>query len=110
MHTLMTVLRKRPEISTAVFRHFMEFEYGPIYAAMPQIKAYVHYYLTDISRDTADRPIDAIVLISFASPESMKVALSSDEYQKAHSMRQAYISEASDGIHPSLVEKIVKLV
>lgn len=35
MLTLMTVIRKRPEVFTEDFRHFMEHEYGPIYAALP---------------------------------------------------------------------------
>jgi hypothetical protein len=48
----------------------MEFEYGPTYAALPQTREYVQYYLTD----TAEDPIDAIVRISFDSPEQMREA------------------------------------
>ena len=48
MLRLMTVIRKRPEISTEDFRRFMELEYGPTYAALPQVKEYVQYYLTDL--------------------------------------------------------------
>jgi hypothetical protein len=41
MFTMLTVIRKRPEVSTEQFRHFMEFEYGPTYAALPQTREYV---------------------------------------------------------------------
>jgi hypothetical protein len=56
---MLTVIRKRPEVSTEQFRHFMEFEYGPTYAALPQTREYVQYYLTDTAADGAEDPIDA---------------------------------------------------
>ncbi|WP_420311122.1 hypothetical protein ACOB87_20070 [Streptomyces sp. YS-B37] len=40
MITLMTVIRKKPEVSTEDFRHFMKHEYGPTYQALPQTRAY----------------------------------------------------------------------
>jgi hypothetical protein len=36
MFTMLTVIRKRPEVSTADFRHFMEVEYGPGVALGPR--------------------------------------------------------------------------
>ena len=90
MFTMLTVIRKRPEISTEDFRHFMEVEYGPTYAAMPQTREYVQYYLSDVMTDGAEDPIDAIVRISFDSPEKMREALDTDGYRKAHAMRGAF--------------------
>jgi hypothetical protein len=52
----------------------MEFEYGPTHAALPQTREYVQYYLTDTTTDSAEDPIDAIVRISFDSPEQMREA------------------------------------
>jgi hypothetical protein len=107
MFTLLTVIRKRPEVTTEQFRHFMEFEYGPTYSVLPQTREYGQYYLTDT---TAEDPIDAIVRISFDSPEQMGEALATDAYQRAHAMRQAYMRETSAGIHSAVVDQTVTLV
>jgi hypothetical protein len=110
MHELITVIRKRPEISTEDFRRFMEHEYGPVYAALPQTRRYVHYYLHDLATDGAEPPIDAIVQISFESPEDMAVALSTDAYKKAAERRKAFMQESSRGIHAAMIDRIVTLV
>jgi hypothetical protein len=36
MQALLTVIRKKPEITTEQFRHFMKFDYGPTYQALPK--------------------------------------------------------------------------
>ena len=105
MYTLMTVLRKRPEVTTEDFRHFMEHEYGPSYVALPQVRHYVQRYVTDLAADPAE-PMDAIVEISFDSPEEMRAALDTDTYRRAHQRRQAYMA----GIHSAVVDREVKLV
>ncbi|MEU3830970.1 EthD domain-containing protein [Streptomyces sp. NPDC029080] len=110
MLTLMTVIRKRPEVSTADFRHFMEHEYGPTYAALPQVKEYVQYFLTDAANDGVEQPIDAIVRISFDSRSAMREALATPEYQRAHDLRGAYMREASTGIHSAVLDRQVQLV
>lgn len=107
MFTMLTVIRKRPEISTEEFRRFMEFDYGPVYAGLPQTREYVQYYLSDVRADDAEDPIDAIVRISFDSPESMREALETDSYRHAHQMRQAYLRETSTGIHSAVVDREV---
>jgi hypothetical protein len=38
MFTMLTVIRKKPEVTTDDFRHFMEFEYGPTYSGLPQTR------------------------------------------------------------------------
>ncbi|WP_433136338.1 hypothetical protein ACQPZ8_29450 [Actinomadura nitritigenes] len=43
MFTMLTVIRKRPEVSTEEFRRFMQLEYGPTYVALPQTREYVQY-------------------------------------------------------------------
>lgn len=110
MFTLMTVIRKRPEVSTEEFRRFMESEYGPTYVAMPQTKEYVQYYLDDLATDGAEEPIDAIVRISFESQDAMREALRTDGYRKAHELRKAYLRETSLGIHSAVVSRTVTLV
>jgi uncharacterized protein (DUF1330 family) len=110
MHTLMTVIRKRPEVSTEDFRLFMETEYGPIYAAMPQVREYVQYFLSDHGEDGAEEPIDAIVKISFDSETAMREALATAAYRKAHELRQAYMRATSAGIHSAVMERQVQLV
>ncbi|WP_413810681.1 EthD domain-containing protein [Streptomyces sp. OE57] len=110
MHTLMTVIRKRPEISTEDFRRFMKSEYGPTYAALPQVREYVQYYLGDLAADGAEDAIDAIVRISFDSEETMREALATEEYRKAHELRQKYMRDTSAGIRSTLVQREVRLV
>lgn len=110
MLTLMTVLRKRPEISTEVFRQFMATEYGPTYAALPQVTEYVQYYLADRAGDGAEDPIDAIVRISFESEQTMREALATPEYARAHERRKAYLRDTPAGIHSAVLEEQVKLV
>ncbi|NMO50741.1 EthD family reductase [Actinoplanes sp. TBRC 11911] len=105
MYTLMTVLRKKPEVSTEDFRHFLEHEYGPAYVAMPQVRHYVQRYVTDLATDPAD-PMDAFVEISFDSPEAMREALDTDGYRQAHERRQAYMAD----IRSAVVDREVKLV
>jgi hypothetical protein len=110
MLTLMTVLRKRPEVTTAEFRRFMETEYGPTYTALPQVREYVQYYLADWAGDEAEDPIDAIVRISFDSEEAMHAALATPEFHRARELREAYLRDTSVGIHSALLEKQVQLV
>jgi hypothetical protein len=110
MLRLMTVIRKRPEVSTEDFRRFMEREYGPTYVALPQVKEYVQYYLTDLATDGEEDPIDAVVRIGFASEEEMRAALATEEYQKAHELRKAYMRDTSVGIHAAVLDRRVQLV
>jgi hypothetical protein len=110
MYTLMTVIRKRPEISTEEFRRFMAVEYGPTYAGMPQVTEYVQYYLSDLATDGAEEPIDAIVHITFESAEAMREALDTDAYRQAHELRKKYMRDTSLGIHSALVDRRVQLV
>jgi hypothetical protein len=88
----------------------MEHDYGPTYATLPQTREYVQYYLSDVMTDGAEDPIDAIVRISFDSPEQMREALATDAYAKAHALRQAYMRETSVGIHSAVLDKTVTLV
>jgi len=71
MFTLMTVIRRRPEVSTEDFRRFMQHEYGPTYAGLPQTCSYVQHYLSDVDDRRAEPPIDAIVQIAFDSEEDI---------------------------------------
>jgi hypothetical protein len=108
LYTLLTVIRKK--ITTENFRHFMEHDYGHTYAGLPQTRSYVQYYLDDLETDGAEDPIDAIVKISFDSPEEMREALQADSYEQAHSQRDAFMRETSSGIHSAEVFKTVTLV
>ena len=110
MFTLMTVIRKRPEVSTEDFRRFMGSEYGPLYATLPQVREYVQYYLSDLARDGAEEPFDAIVRISFDSEATMREALATEEYRKAHDLRKPYMRDTSIGIHSAVLEQQVQLV
>jgi chemotaxis methyl-accepting protein methylase len=110
MHRLVTVIRKRPEVSTEDFRRFMEREYGPTYAALPQVKEYVQYYVTDLATDGEEEPIDAIVWIGFESEQQMRAALATEEYKKAHESRKAYMRDTSAGIHSAVLDRRVQLV
>lgn len=65
MFTLLTVIRKKPEISAESFRHFMQHDYGPTCVGLPETREHVQYYLDDLATDGAEQPIDAIVRISF---------------------------------------------
>lgn len=47
-------------------------------AELPQTREYVQYYRSDVMTDGAEPPIDAIVRISFDSPEAMREALRAD--------------------------------
>ncbi|MCF3962388.1 EthD domain-containing protein [Streptomyces fuscigenes] len=110
MLTLMTVIRKRPEVATDDFRRFMEHEYGPTYAALPQVREYEQYYLSDLAADGVEEPFDAIVRIGFESAAAMREALATPEYRAAHELRKAYLRETSAGIHSAVVEREVRLV
>ncbi|GAA5190066.1 hypothetical protein GCM10023322_44280 [Rugosimonospora acidiphila] len=110
MFTMLTVIRKKPEITTEEFRHFMKHDYGPTYQAMPQTRSYVQYYLSDVMTDGAEPPIDAIVQISFDSEEQMREALRTEGYRRAHELRQRYLRETSTGIHSAVVDEVVTLV
>lgn len=110
MHTVMTVIRKKPEIGTEEFRRFMEHDYGPTYQGLPETKSYVQHFLTDLMTDGAEEPIDAIVQISFESEDAMRQALRADSYRQAAKMRERYLRETSVGIHSAVVDKTVELV
>lgn len=60
LFTLMTVIRKKPEITTEDFRHFMEVEYGPTNVGLPETREYIQYHLSDLMTDGAEPSIDAI--------------------------------------------------
>jgi hypothetical protein len=108
MLTMLTVIRKRAEVSTEEFRRFLEFDYGPTYGALPQVKEYEQYYLADLASAGAEDPIDAVVRIAFEDEATMREALASQEYRKAHLAREAYMRETSVGIHSGRVEKLVR--
>ncbi|WP_184968979.1 EthD domain-containing protein [Nonomuraea endophytica] len=110
MFTMLTVIRKRAEVSTEEFRRFMELEYGPTYVALPQTREYIQYFLADAATDGADEPIDAIVKISFDSQDDMRQALQSPSYHRACELRKAYLRETSAGIHPAIVEHTATLL
>jgi len=110
MFTMMTVIRKRPEVSTEDFRHFMEHEYGPTYVGLRQTKEYIQHFLADVMTDGVEEPIDAIVWISFESQSEMWDALQTESYRKAAELRKAYLRETSIGTHSAVVERTVKLV
>ncbi|TFV33003.1 hypothetical protein E4K10_28140 [Streptomyces sp. T1317-0309] len=110
MLTLMTVIRKRTEISTEDFRHFMEHEYGPTYAALPQVREYVQYYLSDSGGDGAEEPIDAIVRISFDSEAAMREALATEEYRGPTACGRRTCATTSAGIHSAVLDRQVRLV
>jgi hypothetical protein len=110
MFTMLTVLRKKPEISTEEFRRFMEVEYGPTYVNLPQTKEYVQYFLSDVLADSTEPPIDAIVRISFESREEMQKALQAQSYKDAHELRKAYLRETSVGIHSAVLDQELRFV
>ena len=110
MFTMLTVIRKKPEITTEEFRHFMKYVYGPTYVEMAETRSYIQYYLSDMMNDGAEPSIDAIVQISFESEDEMRTILRTDSYKKAHEMRQQYMRETSIGIHSAVVDEIVKMV
>lgn len=110
MYELMTIIRKRPEVSTEEFRSFMEHEYGPTYVAMPQTRSYTYYYLDEVAVDGTEASIDAIVHIVFDSRDEMVRALSVPDYRDAADRRKAFMQESSRGIHPTQIARTVKLV
>lgn len=110
MFTMLTVIRKRPEVSTEEFRRFMELEYGTTYAQLPETREYVQYYLSDAAQDDAEDPIDAVVRISFDSRREMQKALEAEAYVTARERRRAFMRDTSVGIHPALVERVVRIV
>jgi hypothetical protein len=105
MFTVLTVIRKRSEVTTDQFRHFMKNVYGPTYTEMPQTRSYVQYFLSDVATDTAEDPIDAIVQISFDSQEEMQKALQVPSYEAAAKAREAYMRDTSVGIHSAVVDE-----
>jgi uncharacterized protein (TIGR02118 family) len=110
MFTVFTVLRKKPTVTTADFRHFMTNVYGPTYQAMPQTRSYVQRFLTDLADDGAEPPIDAIMEISFDSEAEMRTALDVDSYRKAAVARAEYLRETSVGTHSGILDNTVRLV
>ncbi|WP_020015023.1 EthD domain-containing protein [Promicromonospora sukumoe] len=105
--TLITLIRKRPEVSTEAFRAFMEHDYGPTYTRMVQVESYVQHYVTELANDGSEDPIDAIVQITFTSREGMREALATDEYQRAHAARSRFMRATTAGIHTVRVERSV---
>jgi hypothetical protein len=110
MHELLTMVRKRPEISTADFRHFMEHEYGSTYAAMPEVRRYVQYFLDDASDGSGAPSVDAIIHIAFSSIDDMKAALATDAYRHAAERRKAFMVDGPIGIHPTRIAQIKSFV
>jgi hypothetical protein len=110
LFTMMTVIRKKPDVSTDDFRHFMEHEYGPTYSGFSETRMYVQHYLSDVMDDGAEPSIDAIVEISFDSYEDMQTILQTEAYERGHKMRANYMQEDSVGIHSAVVDKTVKFV
>jgi hypothetical protein len=61
---MVTVIRKKPDVSTEDFRRFMRYEYGPTYVGLPETRSHTQHYLSDVMTDGAEPTIDAIVEIS----------------------------------------------
>ncbi|GAA2234568.1 hypothetical protein GCM10010413_37510 [Promicromonospora sukumoe] len=103
--SLITVIRKPADVSTADFRHFMEHEYGPTYTRMPQVVSYTQHYVTDMANDGSEDPIDAVVQITFVSEDGMRAARDTDAYRAAHAARERYMRPTTAGIHRMRVER-----
>ncbi|MDQ0899084.1 MULTISPECIES: hypothetical protein [unclassified Paenibacillus] len=43
MITVLTVIRKKPDITTEDFRHFMEVDCGQTYVGLPETREYIQY-------------------------------------------------------------------
>jgi hypothetical protein len=95
-----TVIHKRPEVSTEEIRDFMEHPYGPTYVAIAIVDA----------ADGAEPTIDAIVPIAFDSKEDVAFALASEAYRDAAQLRKAFMQVTSRGIHPPRIARTVKPV
>jgi uncharacterized protein (DUF1330 family) len=91
VHRMLTVITKHPHVPTAEFRAFMRDEYGPVYQAMPQVRAYTQHFLSAPGAETGTGP-DAVVVIAFDSPDSMRLALDTDAYRAAAARRNTYMA------------------
>ena len=91
VHRMLTVITKHSHVSTHDFRAFVRDEYGPVYQAMPQVRAYTQHFLSTVDAATDTGP-DAVVVIAFDSPESMQQALDTDACRAAAARRSAYMA------------------
>lgn len=110
MYTITVVLRKRPDISVAEFRHAWKEIYGPMYAKMPQVKSYIQYHLSDQRTDQSEDPIEGIAILTFESEKAMHEVWKSDLYKEAAKIRKSFIRETTIGVHVAAVEEKVVIV
>jgi uncharacterized protein (TIGR02118 family) len=108
--TIVVVVRKRPEVPTGEFRRIWKEVYGPMYRSLPQVKSYVQYHLSDHRKDSAEDPIDGMVIMSFESEAEMQKAWATDTYKAAAKIRETIMRETAVGVHVASVDEKVVII
>ncbi len=78
MTKVLVVLTKKPDLSRDEFRRYWREVHGPMGARMPGVRKYVQNH---VLADGA--PFDGVAEMWFESPETMRVAFTSEAAQEA---------------------------
>jgi uncharacterized protein (TIGR02118 family) len=104
------ILRRKPTMSVAEFRHYWKTIHGPLIAKIPGLRKYVQYHVSSKVIDDSDLPIDGIAELWFDNEQARKAAYSTPEYMAVVADVPNLFEMNSRSVHPVMAENIVEIV
>jgi uncharacterized protein (TIGR02118 family) len=104
------VLRRKPTMSVAEFRHYWEKVHGPLIAKIPGIRKYTQYHVRSELLDNTDAPIDGIAELWFDSEDAQKAAYATPEYAVVVADESNLFEMNSRFVHPVMTERTVEII
>ena len=96
------ILRRKPSMSVAEFRHYWENVHGPLIAKIPGLRKYTQYHVQSERLDNNDPPVDGIAELWFDNEDAQKAAYATPEY--------AAVVADEPNLHPVMTERVVEIV
>ena len=81
-----------------------------MYKALPQVKYYKQYHLSDRRKDDTEDPIDGVAVMGFDSEEDMNKSWDTDTYREAAKIREGIMRETAIGVHVTSIDEVVKII
>jgi len=107
----LVILRRKPTLSVAEFRHYWENVHGPLIARLPGLRRYVQYQVeSELAPGSGAACIDGIAELWFDSAEAQRAAYESPEYAAVLADEPRLFADGAHYVHPVMVQRIVELV
>lgn len=104
------ILRKKPSMTTAEFRHYWQHVHGPLIGRIPGLRRYTQFHVRSERLDEQDAEIDGIAELWFDSEEAQRRAYNTPEYAAVVADEPNLFEMNSGSVHPVMTEHVVEIV